>query len=158
MGRLDFDPHDLTQYCARTTVWQSDASGYKSKKYKTNAHLRKCCKIQWNCLSSSFFCVIHYELLYQTDVVYTIMQKSSILFSKDALNWSKVTVKTFKKRHKRFQFQINAFLLKRFQQKQSSTATVLNTVYHKGHVHTAAKFGCQFTFYSLIAFCTHTSH
>ncbi len=27
-----------------------------------------------------------------------------------------------------------------------------------GHVHTAAKFGCQFTFYSLIAFCTHTSH
>ncbi len=27
-----------------------------------------------------------------------------------------------------------------------------------GHVHTAAKFGCQFTFYSLIAFCTHTIH
>ncbi len=27
-----------------------------------------------------------------------------------------------------------------------------------GHVHTAAKFGCQFTYYSLIAFCTHTIH
>ncbi len=27
-----------------------------------------------------------------------------------------------------------------------------------GHVHTVAKFGCQFTYYSLIAFCTHTIH
>ncbi len=28
----------------------------------------------------------------------------------------------------------------------------------RGHVHTAAKFGCQFTFYSVIAFCTHIIH
>ncbi len=31
-------------------------------------------------------------------------------------------------------------------------------LFHIGHVHTAAKVGCQFTFYSLIAFYTHTIH
>ncbi len=33
-----------------------------------------------NRLSYSFFCVIRYELLYQTDVVYTIMQ-SQVFYS-----------------------------------------------------------------------------
>ncbi len=34
----------------------------------------------------------------------------------------------------------------------------LFVIFSYGHVHTAAKFGCQFIFYSLIAFCTHTIH
>ncbi|KTG47685.1 hypothetical protein cypCar_00001854 [Cyprinus carpio] len=35
--------------------------------------------------------------------------------------------------------------------------TSMDMVSPYGHVHPTAKFGCQFTFYSLIAFCTHNS-
>ncbi len=37
--------------------------------------------------------------------------------------------------------------------KEIKSLTALDWI--NGHVHTAAKFGCQLTFYSLIMFCTH---